>query len=265
MRTNLPVSHLTRRRRCAGAVLAAGILVGTGGLAALAQANGARLMMNGKIASSRVRVIGSEAYVPVSDVAAALGGKVAKQGDLYEIRGSGGIPSPTRPAAAGGSQQVKAGTTGKAGDDLFDGKTRLRVLSVRETDSYTEKFNQEPRTYQPADAGDKLVVVTCLLKNGTSKKRAYATAHFEPNNTALADQDGRAYPPIGYDMRLDGGRFAGAFASPEVLPSAALDVALVFSVPKDTRIKDLIFSVSPAAGEQKPSDFRVSLADSPTP
>src|SRR6187551_156373 len=84
---------------------------------ALAQ-NGVRLILNGKVASTRVRMINGAPYAPLADIARATGQTLVKRGGGYEI------------IAAGGANQVE-GLRGKVGDTLFDGKWRLKVTDVQ--------------------------------------------------------------------------------------------------------------------------------------
>ena len=68
-------------------LLMLGVAVGLGAVA-MAQ-GGAKMMMNGKVASTKVGVIQGEAYVPLSDMSRALGMVVVKKADGYELTGAG--------------------------------------------------------------------------------------------------------------------------------------------------------------------------------
>src|SRR3954470_22446907 len=107
----------SRRGKLAGVALTLGVTA-----AAFAQA-GRSLILNGAVVSRDVRLIGGRPFVPVADVAQALGQTVVTRAGGYEI------------TAAGGANQIR-GLQGKIGDTLFDGKWRFQVLAVEPIDSY---------------------------------------------------------------------------------------------------------------------------------
>src|SRR5690242_1785624 len=55
-----------------------------------AQSQGLRLIVNGTLASTSVRIIDGRAYAPISDVARALGMTVVNRPGSYEITTAGG-------------------------------------------------------------------------------------------------------------------------------------------------------------------------------
>jgi hypothetical protein len=213
------------------------------------------LVMNGKVASSDVRVIEGSAYVKVADVAKALNMVVVRRADGYEI------------TKAGGANAIEGVTQGKVGDVLFDGRWRLQVLSVQMADSYTMKT--EADTYDSAGlsrldrtthvltpkANYKLVVIQCRVSNGqTAKAQLWTAISDEKMNTALADADGSSHPPVAYD-------FDGApTQTTALIPGASINFPILFSVPQDTRIKDLVFTLRTNGGSDGSyKDVRVSL------
>jgi hypothetical protein len=135
---------------------------------------GDTLIINGKTASTDVRIIGGSAYVKLADVAKALGMVVTKRADgTYEI------------AKAGGTNQVQGAVQGKVGDVLFDGRWRFQVLGVQMPDSYTMNTPSAEPTSYPADTllfdrtthvvrakpGYKLVIVPCRMTGGDPDER----------------------------------------------------------------------------------------------
>ncbi|MDQ3813214.1 MAG: hypothetical protein M3347_04605 [Armatimonadota bacterium] len=213
---------------------------------------GPKLVMNGKTASTDVRVIKGKVFIPAADVAKALGMVVVKRGDDYEIK------------KAGGANPIKGVLQGKVGDVLFDGKWRFQVLKVETPDTFTMKSNSVPdynayksiaefdiptRLFRP-QTGYKLVVLSCRVTNAVNQQRALWVFQPETHN-ALADMSGTSHPPIAHD-------FEGApHQSKPLLPGAKLDFALVFSVPTDTRLKDLVFTLRTIS--EPGNDVRVSL------
>jgi hypothetical protein len=231
------------------AVLAAGA-----GTAAWA-AGGSKLVMNGNVASTSVRVIDGKAYVPLTDVAAALDMTVVPIDGGYEIKKAGGATPIT-------------GLQGKVGDVLFDGKWRFQVLSADTVDSYKMKnkstidyalynqvadFDGDTNTFTPK-AGRRLIAVKCRVTNGRN-----ATYSLWVNNndtrTALADDQGESHPPFVYDMDE-----SEPFSTKKLLPGAKTDFTILFSVPEDTKPKDLVFTLRTISNNDKGNDARVSLS-----
>jgi hypothetical protein len=220
------------------------------GAAALAQA-GKALIINGQVASHDVRVIEGRPYVPVADVAKALGQTVVMRAGGYEI------------TTAGGANQVQ-GLQGKVGDTLFDGKWRFQVLAVEPVDSYTlrNKVTTDYAVYrnlaeltdnvfQPK-AGQQLIVARCRLKNGLKNQSQALWWFNNDTHTALADERGESYPPIAVDAPE-----GAPFQSKPLLPGAGMDLAVLFAMPEGTQLKDMLFTLRTISDKGK--DVRVSL------
>jgi hypothetical protein len=232
----------------AAATFAAVLALGAGVAAAR---DGARLILNGKVASADVRTVNGSAYVRLSDVAKALGMVVVKRPDGYEL------------TKAGGANQV-GGMSGKVGDTLFDGRWRFTVLSVETADTYTLKSTGEPYAYgQPVDfnaatrtltpkPGNTLVVVRCRISNGQKSTQTLWLSQ-KDTHTALADAEGESYPPAGHD--LDG----APIQTKPLLPGAKLEFPVVFVVPQGKKMQDLVFTLKNNDSAQKGNDVRVAL------
>jgi hypothetical protein len=221
------------------------------GAFAYAQAGGLQLIVNGGVASRSVKVIDGRVYVPLDDVAKALGMTVAKRTGGYEM------------TPAGGANQVE-GLRGKVGDTLFDGKWRFKVQDVQVLDEYSirrdggldpgrlgGKVEVEGKRYR-ALPGHKLVVVNCHVKNGQKTATAFGSAYGE--HTALADQDGSNYRPVGWDQE------GGMFVTKTLLPGAGQDVTAIFLVPQGKKLKDLVFTLTNVT-DRDPKDVRVTISD----
>lgn len=210
-----------------------------------------KLYLNGKVASSDLRIIDGRSYVPVADVAKALDAQIIKRGDGYEI------------ATPGGANQVAGVAQGRIGDELFDGKWRFQVVSVEDAGAtYQERYYQPLREIKAQGPGDTLIVVNCRLKNGLQKTQSPLVTEREPGNTALADEQGQSYPPLDYDARQQEGDKILSYEGAALLPGAGADFALVFNVPKGTVPKALVYSLQAYpddVGKTKHSDVRVSL------
>ena len=207
---------------------------------------------NGQTLTQDARQMNGQTYVPLADVARALGGRVATHpgGGLMIATDNGAGGSEAGRPAAGGANEVR-GTRGAVGDWFFNGFWRFRVNSVEHPDTYNFQYAAFPREVKPHSDTDQLVVLHCTVKNGQKKAAepiltTYGTA---VQQTALTDDQGQSYAPLEFDVR------SGDLAS-----GAAKNFVVVFSVPKDAHLKDLIFTLYSTAYGNKPSNVRVSLA-----
>ena len=76
------------------------------------------------------------------------------------------------------------------------------------------------------------------------------------HNSALTDDQGQSYAPLAFDKHTD-----STDEGPNMLPGSQTAFAVVFSVPKGTKLKDLVFSLQNAY-EDTPdggTDVRISL------
>lgn len=215
-----------------------GLVLGLAGLAAI----GSTLLVqqvriDGKVATSDVITRNGKTYIPISDVAKALGMTVVKNGSGWDL------------VRAGGANMVQ-GLRGKIGEELFNGKYRFTVVKVIRSSSYTPQFAKLGYDLTPASADNEIVAIHCRLKNGT--KEAVTFDLTQGKNTGLTDMKEQSY-----------GNYMGASVDmvsrgPRVLPGAAVDFALTFEVPKSAELKDLVFTVNDLTAKDSP-DFRVSL------
>ena len=208
-----------------------------GGCAALALAQGTlkQLTLNGKVASARVKMIDGTAYVPVADVAQALGQPLRTTPSGYVI------------GLAGGANQVQ-GLQGKMGDMLFDGVWRFQVNRVTEADKYQERYTaNHPLEQTPGDS-QKLILVDITVKNGANEKKYLLMRDIPENLTALAGEDGTSAKVFTYDMRTGSGQHFGGGgdwdSTPEMLPGSQAQFTAIFRVPQDFKAKDLIFTLN---------------------
>lgn len=241
-------------RRFIVAVAATSAISASAGTFALAQNNALKLLLNGKVASTRIRVLGGQPYVPLTDIARALGQSVAKTSGGYEI------------GTAGGANQI-AGLTGKVGDTLFDGSWRFQVTKVTEAQTYSDRYTQKRPEEYTAEENSKLVLVDVTVKNGTLQQNSLSMSQFDgKNNTSLAGADGSSIPRTSYDLRSGDGVHWGAGGAsdgtPNILPGAKQDFTIIFKVPKNFQPKDLIYTLAYQKDPLSPAkhvDLRVSL------
>lgn len=199
----------------------------TGAAFVYAAAVGPKLTVNGKVASTDVRMIGGKAYVPIADVAKALDMQVTKSAGGYAI------------APAGGANMLAGNSTGKMGEEVFTGKWRFKVLNVERTKTYKETQRVlNPDEYE-AQAGEELIVVSCRVKNGTKKKDELVySKDWEGTMNALTDMEEHSYQPISFDVKESETAPVGVI----FLPGAAVDFKMIFRVPEGTQLKDLVFT-----------------------
>jgi hypothetical protein len=236
-------------------------LVLVSGCAALALAQGSlkKLVLNGKVASTRVKVIDGMAYVPVADIAQALGQPVHTTAEGYEI------------SLAGGANQV-AGLQGKLGDVLFDGVWRFQVTKVTEASVYQERYTaNRPLEQKPGD-NQKLILVDITVKNGANEKKFLLMRDIPENLTALAGEDGSSAKVFTYDMRTGSGQHFGGGgdwdSTPEMLPGSQAQFTAVFRTPQDFKPKDLVFTLNyepKQFARMKHVTLRVALTPPATP
>jgi hypothetical protein len=187
---------------------------------------------HGAVVSSDINVFNGRPYVPLADMARALGGKVAQRSDGYEIvTASGSVGNTPERTAPGGANEVR-GQNGKVGDMFFNGYWRFQVKSVERAGEYAYRFYPSSGKDKPTGDKDELVIATCLIKNGHKEAEQPILATNGAKETALADDEGQSYAPLDFDVR-----------SGTLLPGAGKTFAIVFSVPKGTHLKSLIVTL----------------------
>lgn len=202
------------KRRIFAAVGVAGLIAAT-----VWAAQATKVTMNGKTVSGRT--IDGSVYVKLSDVASAFDLQVAKSNGGYAL------------VQAGGADQLN-GIKGKVGTEIFTGKWKFLVKDVQRVPSYMLKYANTKFEMNADDGGD-LVIVNCRFKNGL-KESVYMYFNGMAD-TALTDTEEHGYKVKWMDV---GGNVADT-----ILPGAAKDFAMVFGVPKEAKLKDLIYSIEP--------------------
>jgi len=96
--------------------------------------------------------------------------------------------------------------------------------------------------------------VQCRMANGQKTTQTFWLRPVTGRsiNTALADTEGGAHTPVGFDLE------GAPIQSAPLLPGAKLDFSLLFSVPEATELKDLVFTLT-NNDDQGTNDVRVSL------
>lgn len=214
----------------------------------LAEQAGKDLIINGHTATSDLKVINGRTYVPLADVAKALNMTLVNKPNSIEM-----VPS-------GGANEV-TGLHGKLGDQLFTGRWRFTPISLDQMDSYTNRYEGDGAMVTPRNAGETLFVLSCRIKNGMKDSAEMVFTQRTCGHTALTDDQEHSYAPYAYDAHNETGPYGG----PKMLPGSAAEFAVIFSVPKGTNPKDVIFTIISDVDlhEEKPgklgTDVRISV------
>ena len=149
------------------------------------------------------------------------------------------------------------GLRGKIGEQLFTGKWRFTPISLEGIWIPTPQNTRVHRLQSsPRCNTETLFVLTCRVKNGQKKPMEMFLTSHHPLNTALTDDQEHSYAPLDYDAHNETGPYGG----PVLLPGAAAEFAVIFSAPKGTTPKDVIFTI--ASGDdwgKGGTDVRISV------
>lgn len=165
--------------------------------------------------------------------------------------------------------RYREGLRGKIGDVISDGQWRFQVMSMQTPGSYDMKTDAEPYDYKSLSSFDltkriftpktgyKLVVFQCRATNAQkSPKRLWVAVSDSANvRTALTDMAGSSHVPIGYDFE------GGPIQTKPLQPGETITFAVVFSVPQDAQLKELLFTLAANGEREQSKDVRVSLAE----
>lgn len=222
------------------------------GIASIVQTT---VVMDGTTISSRVKTIGGEAWIPVSDLARAKG---------LQVQSSGNTINLTTP---GGANQVK-GTNGKLGEMLFSGKWRLQIDTFSKVKRYTIQ-NETTTDYSvfngvanlngqvfTAKSGFELYVAKCTIKNARKDSAQFDWNPID-NQSSVANADGSNSPWLVYDIP------SPAFVSSPILPGSKIDFNICFAVAKGSKPSEIVF-MAKGLLDSKPDIFRISVTDAPT-
>lgn len=249
--------NFKRAPRAISLSVAIGIAVGTGlfGLTVgVAAQSSMQLVLYKNSVMTDARKINGRLYVPVTDVAKAMGWKLSVQGSKILIQPPPPTAAPDNPMAS----NLKL--SGGINEELYTGKYRFKVNTVSEVDRYERKYANGLAASTPLIAGsnEKLVVLDCVLTNATTDREEFVVSRDRwAENTVLLDAKGESLAPFGYDVAVDEVNPPGVYA----LTGATVKFALVFQVPKTWQSKALIYTIVRYSerGMKKGTDVRVNL------
>lgn len=237
----------------AAAVAAGTLLLG---FAAGAVAQGSsRLTVLQNTVTTDARKIGGRLYVPVADIAKAMGWKLTVAGGAISLQ------PPTKTVTNGGNTSA-AGyrLSGAVGEEFGNASYRFQVTNVAEVAEYTRKNTNGIAVGGALNAGtnEKLVVLDCVLTNATTEREQFCFSRDRyAENTVLLDKNGESLPPAAIDVAADELNPPGAYA----LAGANVRFALVFRVPRSWEPKALVYTIVKyrERGLKKGTDVRVNL------
>jgi hypothetical protein len=180
--------------------------------------NPSTLQFNDATAPTDVLMKNGHAYVPVSAVAKLLNASVQVDGSTYKF-----IPLDN-------SRQVN-GDEGKVGEMIRLGYANVTATSVNSGPVYHSKYGGSDTT---AAAGQKVISIGLHIQNSTLKQQTCIV--LGGDKSALADTMGRSYPVSSFSDFQHRGE--------DLLPGAACDIVLVFTVADDVVLKDLVYEVN---------------------
>ena len=234
--------------------VAAALLLGVATGAAVAQSR-ARLTVLQNTVPTDARKIGGKIYVPIADVAKAMGWKLTVAGNNILLQ------PPATPVKPGGNTSLPSSSlSGVVGETIRAETFRFLATTVSQTEKYDRRYSSGIGVGEAvvAETGTKLVVVDCVLTNASADREEYCFSRDRyAENTLLLDQSGESLPPYAIDVATDELNPPGAFA----LAGANIRFALVFRVPLAWQPKALVYSVVcyRARGMKKGTDVRVNL------
>ncbi|MBC8138996.1 MAG: hypothetical protein H8F28_24230 [Fibrella sp.] len=247
-----------RKRQSVSLPVAAGVAAGTLflGFAAGAVAQGrSRLTVLQNTVSTDARKIGGRLYVPVADIAKAMGWKLTVAGSAISLQ------PPTKIATNGGNtSSPEYRLSGAAGEEFGNASYRFKVTNVAEVAEYNRKYTNGIAVGGAVNTGvnEKLVVIDCVLTNATAEREEFCFSRDRyAENTVLLDKNGESLPPAAIDVAADELNPPGAYA----LAGANVRFALVFRVPQAWEAKALVYTIVKyrERGLKKGTDVRVNL------
>ncbi|MBC8143727.1 MAG: hypothetical protein H7Y38_20040, partial [Armatimonadetes bacterium] len=199
------------------------------------------------------RKIGGKVYVPIADVAKAMGWKLTVSGNRISLQ-------PPALAAPGGNTSLNEARSGAVGEEIRTALNRFQVTKITETQKHDRRYVNGIGSAAPviAGTGEKLVVLDCVLTNATNAREEYCFSRDRyAGNTALLSESGESLQPTAIDVAADELVPPGAFAP----AGANIQFALVFRVPATWQPKALVYTITRYRDRdaKKGTDVRVNL------
>lgn len=220
------------------------ITVAAASIAALVSAQVTRtLVINGRVASTELRVINGRVYAPLADIARAFGQRVVTRGTSYEI------------TAAGGSNGISAKLTGRRGEWLFDGGWRFQVNSVVRTNRHLRKYPYYSETEITAEEGKTLIVVEFAARNGNRTSGGLDLGDSQLTFSGVSE------PARDFDLNFGGTRSI----TKDILPGSETRGSIIWQVNEGAEPQDFVLTLGQfthyddAVRPKTPTVLRVNL------
>ncbi len=247
-----------RKTKTVSLPVAVAVAVGTSlfgaAVGAMAQ-NKARLTILQNTVPTDARKIGGRVYVPIADVAKAMGWKLTVAGSDLRLQ-----PAAAVVKNGGNTSTTEYPLSGAAGEEIGNGPYRFKVTHVAEVSEYDRKYTNGIAIGGSIKAGEneKLVIVDCTLTNASTERQEFCFSRDRyAENTMLLDKAGESLPPFSIDVAADELNPPGAFA----LAGANVRFSLVFRVPQSWESKAVVYTIVRyrERGLKKGVDARVNL------
>ncbi|MBC7807582.1 MAG: hypothetical protein H7145_15725 [Akkermansiaceae bacterium] len=247
-----------RKRQSVPLPVAAGVAAATlllGFAAGAVAQSKSRLTILQNTISTDARKIGGRLYVPVADIAKAMGWKLTVAGSAISLQ-----PPKKLVASGGNTSSPEYPMSGAAGEEFGNASYRFKVTNVAEVAEYGRKYTNGIALGGAVNttASEKLVVIDCVLTNATAEREEFCFSRDRyAENTMLLDKSGESLAPAAIDVAADELNPPGAFA----LAGANVRFALVFRVPQAWEPKALVYTIVKyrERGLKKGTDVRVNL------
>jgi hypothetical protein len=209
---------------------------------------GLKLVLNGAALSTQVRVVEGRPYAPLADLARAMNMGMVKKPYGYAFSPLAG------PSRVGGPHP------GKRGEELSTGKWGFKVLGVQETEEYLPRYLPNREVIRPAGVGDTLIAVQCRIRNLQKERQKISFDEGSSSgNTSLMDDQEHSYTPYKFDVH-----HVESPPSAQALPGSVVDFAVIFSVPKGTKAKELVYTLQKYDDRytsETGTDVRITLSE----
>lgn len=230
------------------------------------------LVMEGKTVSSNLRQADGTLMVPVKDLATAFG---------YEVRESTGRIELVRTNPLGGftsggaaamtfsdfTPRPKATLNARTGEDATYGGFTHRLVSVAYPGrEYRQEFDSRRQKLKAPYGEEQLVVLRMSVTNqGTQAAYAPTPTSF---GASVFDESKVGYPITGVDVRQASGvqmndsfyaSSPASMGSVLIAPGGSVEYALIASIPKASKVNQVVLNLPSSASEKSTSGATVTI------
>lgn len=235
------------------------------------------LVVDGKTVSSNLKQTDGTLMVPVRDLASAMGYEVRESTGRVELVRLGSTAFSTSgmaPQTFGdiSAPRPKASLSAVAGDEIAYGAFSHRLISVTYPGrEYRQEFDSRRRKLRAPFGEEQLVVLRMSVTN-RGKEAAYAPTP-STFGASVFDDAKVGYPITGVDARQASGvqtddslyaSSSSSLGSVLIAPGGTLEYALVASLPKSSKVNQVVLNLPTSPLETSTSGATVTI-DAPAP